>query len=125
MADRNTKIRASQIRDDDLKPTDLASTNSPTDNQVPTFDSATSKFTWEDQASAGTGFTQSFVNADLTSNKITINHALGLTYPLAQVYDNSNQVILPTNITFIDVNNIELDFTGLTPITGTYNVRVG
>lgn len=125
MVERNTRIRASQIAS--VLPDDLESTNSATDNQIPSYDSATQKFTWIDQAGGGgssTSYTESFDNGDLTSSKITITHNLGVTYPIVQVYDNNDQIFLPTDITFVDTDNIELDFTGVTPITGTFNVRV-
>ena len=59
MADRNTRIRGKQILEDSVEPTDLQSTNSPADNQVPSYDSATGQFTWE----TGGGGSDTGVNA--------------------------------------------------------------
>ena len=53
MVDRYTKANSSQIKDDSLLPVDFASTNSPSDNQILTYDVATGKFTWESQAGGG------------------------------------------------------------------------
>jgi len=84
---------------------------------------ATNK-TYVDGLINGLSYTEAFDNTDLTSDKITINHALGITYPQVIVYDNSNLQIIPSEVKYVDSNNIELDFTGMTPLTGTYNVRV-
>ena len=61
--DRNTSIRRGQ-----LKPIiwdDLLATNSPSDNQIPSYDDATKKFTWVDNEGGGGsgGYTASFTNA--------------------------------------------------------------
>jgi len=53
MADRYTKANSSQIKDGTILPEDLNSTNSPSDNQILTYDIATSKFTWVTQAGGG------------------------------------------------------------------------
>ncbi|HSG32662.1 MAG TPA: hypothetical protein VLB82_14090 [Thermodesulfobacteriota bacterium] len=77
---------------------------------------------------AGSGnidsFRKTFVNADLTSNKITINHNLSTDYPVVVVYDNSNNYILPDEITYINSNSIQLDFTSFGTLTGTYSVNI-
>lgn len=65
-----------------------------------------------------------FVDGDLTTDKITINHALDIEHPVVMVYDNNEEYILPSEITYTDSNNVELDFTNLTPLSGTYKVRV-
>jgi hypothetical protein len=55
MAERNTRIRGGQIKSDTVDPSDLNATNSPSDNQVPTYDTATQEFTWE-TPSSGSSF---------------------------------------------------------------------
>lgn len=44
MTERNTRVRASQIRS--ILPDDIESTNLPVDNYVPSYNSASGKFTW-------------------------------------------------------------------------------
>ena len=44
MTERNTRIRASQIRN--VLPDDLEATNSPSNKLVPSYDLSTTKFTW-------------------------------------------------------------------------------
>jgi len=126
MADRNTSIRRGQLKP--IRQDDLDATNSPTDGQIPSYDNATGQFTWVDAGSGGGGgstFKQTFVNGDLTSDKITITHNLNTEHPVVFVYDENDQWILPTFINAdIDANNIELDFTGMTPLSGTYKVRI-
>ena len=40
------------------------------------------------------------------------------------VYDNNDKKVIPSEITRNSANAIELDFSGMTPLTGTYKVRV-
>jgi len=51
MADRYTSITGNQIRNDEVKPEDLSSLDSPSDNQIPSYDSASGKFDWVNPAS--------------------------------------------------------------------------
>jgi len=96
---------------------------SPTDGQILVYDNGTSKWVNSDPVSAS--YTEQFADGDLDSNDvIRITHSLDTTYPIVVVYDNSNNVIVPSEITYIDSNNVDLDFTGMTPLTGNYNVRV-
>lgn len=126
MTERNTRIRPSQISA--ILPNDLEATNSPSDQQVPVYDSATGKFTWSTQSTGGestsSSYRQTFINSDLSANKITITHNLNVQNPDVIVYDGDNYQILPTQVKYVSVNSIELDFTGLTPLTGTYSVRI-
>lgn len=48
MAERNTRVRASQIRS--ILPADIEATNAPTDGYVPSYNEAEEKFTWLEQA---------------------------------------------------------------------------
>ena len=73
---------------------------------------------------SGSAYTTSFVNGDLVSDKIIITHNLGITFPLVQVFDENDNKIIPTEITYKTTNTVELDFTTMTPLSGTYNVRV-
>jgi hypothetical protein len=51
---------------------------------------------WHTQGTAGTSW--------------TVNHNLGRTSPLVQVYDNANRQIIPSEITIIDGNTVKVDF---------------
>lgn len=124
MVERNTRIRASQISS--ILPDDLEATNALVEGYVAKYDSATGKFTWIQMSSGGgTSYRTTFTNSDLASGDvINIVHNLDTQHPAVVVYDNSNLQILPTEIEYIDSNTIQLDFTDLTPLTGTYSVRV-
>lgn len=67
--------------------------------------------------------TASFANADLSSGVYRFNHALGIKYITIAIYDNSDKIITPDEITAIDTNNIDIDLSSFAPITGDYNVR--
>jgi hypothetical protein len=70
-------------------------------------------------------YKETFVDGDLSSaDVITITHNLDREHPLIVVYDDSDNIVNPTERTYKTVNTVELDFTGMTPLTGTYKVRV-
>ena len=65
-------------------------------------------------------YTSSFTNASLSSGDIlTVSHNLGKKYVIVQVYDNSDKLISVTDVELKTTNSLELDFTGIAPITGT------
>lgn len=47
MADRNTKIRANQLKDFDVRPNDINAINSPSNDDSLTYDLTTELFSWE------------------------------------------------------------------------------
>jgi hypothetical protein len=89
------------------------------------YDYSNSKFEYITDANVGTAiYRETFVDGDLTDEKITITHNLCAVNPIVQVYDDENKFITPNEITYVDLNTIELDFTGGTPLSGTYSVTV-
>ncbi len=122
MSDRSTSIPGNQIEDDSIKQNELDITNTPDDGQFVKINMPTGDFTAVDIAN--TSFKQTFTDGDLTADKITITHNLSIAHPVVIVYDNSNNVIFPSEITYLTDATIELDFTGVTPLTGNYQVRV-
>lgn len=127
-AERNTRVRASQIRS--IYPTDIEATNAFVDNYIPSYDEATGKFTWVANegggGGAGTGgYTASFTDASLSSAGIlVVNHSLATTYPLVIIYDNNNLVITPDEIEYKTTNQIEIDLSSFGTLSGTWNIRV-
>jgi len=124
-SDRDNVIYGNQIKDRTVTKAELDAT-SETEGYVLTVQ-ANGSVDWEESAGgAGSGstFKQTFVTGDLTSDKITITHNLDTEHPVVAVYDNSDNIMLPTEITYKTVNTIELNFTDMTPLTGTYKVRV-
>lgn len=122
MSERNTRIRGNQIKSDTVEPADLDATNSPADNQVPTYDSATGDFTWEAQGGEASATRGTFTNANLSSGKLTITHNKGLSAPytiLIQIYDNNGKMILPDEITG-STNSVEIDLSSFGSISGTW-----
>ncbi len=122
MADRDSSYGANQIRDRSLTQLELDITNTPTDGQIIKINMPAGDMTAIDFVN--TSFKQTLTNADLTANKITITHNLSIAHPVVIVYDNSNNQIFPSEITYLTDDTIELDFTGITPLTGNYQVRV-
>jgi len=66
----------------------------------------------------------SFVNADLTAGVLTVNHALSEKFVTVQVFDNSDNLVLPDETTLTDANNSSVDLSSWGTITGTWNVVV-
>jgi hypothetical protein len=71
-----------------------------------------------------TSFYQSFTNADLTAGVLTVAHNLGHKYATIQVFNNSDKMVMPDDITLTDANNASIDLTSFGTITGTWNVVV-
>jgi len=68
-------------------------------------------------------FYTTFTNASLTGNFLQFAHNLDSDVPIVQVVDNNNRVVVVNEIEFLDLNNAQLDLTGLTPIAGTWRLR--
>ena len=127
--DRDSAFPGNQIQDRTICQQELNITNTPTDGQMIVINMPTGDFTAQDVPGGGGGststFTRNFTNANLDGNdKINIDHNLNTSYPVVIVYDELENVILPTEITYVTDNQINLDFSGIAPLSGTYNVRV-
>lgn len=70
-------------------------------------------------------YRQSFVNADLVGNVLTVTHNLGQRYHSVTVYDDNDDLIFPDNVNDVDANNVDIDLSSFAPISGTWNVVVG
>jgi hypothetical protein len=80
-------------------------------------------------AVAGSRFEQSFDDGDLTAGVLTVTHSLGTKYNHVTVYNNSDGVIIPTEITAVNTTGATVDLTGAQvaeggAIPGTWNVVV-
>jgi hypothetical protein len=87
-------------------------------------DSTTSGFIFNMRGAANTdsaAFNGSFVDGDLTAGVLTVAHNLGRQYVQVQVFDDSDQLIQPDDITLTDGNNLDIDLTSFGTLTGTYN----
>lgn len=69
-------------------------------------------------------FNESIANSDLTGGKVSLEHNLRVEYPIVQIYDNDGYQIIPTEIKSIDENTIEIDFSGYTPLSGIWRIRI-
>ena len=69
-------------------------------------------------------FTSSFTDSNLVADILTVDHNLVANYPLVAVFDNNEQIVIPDDVTFVDVNRITVDLSSFTPLTGTWNVSV-
>jgi len=78
---------------------------------------------WATPASSAT-YTTSFTNGDLVSGILSVNHGLGYEYLRPAVYDENDEIVIPTKVKSIDANNTDVYLTGFAPITGTWHVRL-
>ena len=72
-------------------------------------------------------FVQPFTNADLTGAEasiMTITHNLGQQYIVIDVYDDTNQEFIPSNVRVLDENTCEIDINGFQPISGTWHASI-
>jgi hypothetical protein len=68
--------------------------------------------------------TDTFVTGDLTSDELEIVHALDTLTPTIVLVDNTDVIRLDVPVTVDDADTVTLDFTGLTPLTGTWRYCV-
>jgi hypothetical protein len=90
-------------------------------------DSTTSGFFINDvgveNSDPSTSYEATFVNADLSTGVLTVNHNLGINYPIVEVWDNSNKTIeIATKVTKISSNQLTIDLSALGALTGTWRV---
>lgn len=80
---------------------------------------------------AGAGaimYRRAFVNGDLASNILTVTHNLGRRFNSVEIYDGNNNLwnmnLSLTDLLAINENSLSINFTGFTPLSGTWNVVV-
>jgi hypothetical protein len=69
-------------------------------------------------------FLDSFVNADLTTGVLTVNHALNNQYVSVTVIDDNDQIIIPDSVDFTDSNNLDIDLSSYGTLVGTWNAVI-
>lgn len=65
----------------------------------------------------------SFTNSDLVGSNFTYNHP-GNQYPVIEVYNNNNEIVIPTGVTYITSTSTTIDLSGFTPISGTWHLKL-
>jgi hypothetical protein len=68
-----------------------------------------------------TSFTDSFVDADLTAGVLTVSHNLGRQYVQVQIFDNTDTLVIPDDITLTDANTTTIDLSSFGTLTGTWH----
>lgn len=71
-----------------------------------------------------TRFTLAFTNDDLVSDILTVDHNLNQKYVQSTIYDNADTETTPTEIVLVNSNRLHVDLSGMTPITGTWNIVI-
>jgi hypothetical protein len=69
-------------------------------------------------------FKQSFTNASLSSGILTVTHNLNSQYTSVTVWNNSDLIIIPDDVTATDANTTTVDLTSYGTITGTWNIVI-
>jgi len=72
---------------------------------------------------AGTSYTDAFTNADLVAGVLTVTHNMGTKYFNVNIFDGSDKMIIPNEVTIIDLNTASVDLNGYGTIAGTWNLR--
>ena len=75
--------------------------------------------------SSSSAFRQAFTNADLAVGVLTVTHSLGVLTQQVTVSDDSDEVIGPDTVAFVDVNSLTVDLSTFGVIAGTWNIVVG
>jgi len=69
-------------------------------------------------------FRQPFVDGDLSSGVLTVNHNLNSQYVSVTVYNNSGLIIIPDDVDAVTANQITIDLTSYGALTGTYQAVI-
>jgi len=79
-----------------------------------------------DQSTTGATatFLQSFTDGDLTVGILSVTHDLNLIYPIVEIYDDTNNAIIPDDILILTPTTLDLNVLNFTPISGTWQIRV-
>lgn len=76
-----------------------------------------------DSAGGGNAKRFSFTDSDLTNYSVVLNHNIKQ-YNVVEVYDNNDNIVIPTEVYAVDDKNIRINLSGIAPITGTYRAVV-
>jgi len=69
-------------------------------------------------------FVQSFTNGDLTAGILTVTHNLNKQYVSVTVYNNSDLIIIPDDVTATSVNVSTIDLLSFGTLTGTWQAVI-
>jgi hypothetical protein len=110
-------LKATPIAADQFLMFDSANSNAPVYATASTVASAIGAL------SAARIVRATFVNAGLSAGSLTITHNLGVSNVLVQVYDDSQQLVQPDNITLTSNNVTTIDLSSFT-VAGTWSYVV-
>lgn len=92
-----------------------------TSTTIPSYDGTNNVTVTPAQIVASRMVRGTFANADLTAGVLAIAHNLNVASVLIQIYDESNQQILPDTITLTDANTTTVDLSSYGTISGTWS----
>lgn len=70
-------------------------------------------------------YTETFSNLAPINNLYTVNHNLNTSYPIVQLYQNNNIIIIPNEIIVLNTNSVQLDLSYIDlSISSTFTVNV-
>jgi len=70
------------------------------------------------------GYSDTFVNADLSSGILSVTHNLATRNCTVSIRDNNNKIIIPDDITFDTTNTAQIDLTSYGTISGTWALTI-
>lgn len=73
---------------------------------------------------AGRAYSRSFVDGDLSSSILTVTHNLGVQYCTVQVFNNSDEMVIPDAIDDSSTSALTVNLTSFGTLTGTWHVVV-
>lgn len=72
-------------------------------------------------SSTGSAYVQPFTSGDLVGSVLTVTHSLGVKYPVVDIYDNSDEKMIPTYIQAVNENVTQVGFAESNPLNGTWH----
>jgi len=71
-----------------------------------------------------TSYYRAFVNGDLAAGVLTVTHNFGHKYVNVQVYDNSDKLVIPDDVTLSSTSALAIDLSSYGTISGTWHALV-
>jgi hypothetical protein len=93
-------------------------------NNITITSQSNGSITISSQGGGGGGYEQSFVDGDLVTGVLSINHGLSNDYVHVSVYDNNDYLIIPDEVIITGVGTVDVVLTSFTPLVGNWNVII-
>jgi len=89
------------------------------------YSTDTSRLSYKDSSagSVSISYSTTFTNGSLSASQLTVVHNLGDQYPIVQVVDYKNELVIPDHVRYIDTTTCRISFSSSVSLSGTWKVK--